>query len=209
MYAKKNSGLKVTATLLAIVLLIGCAVGGTIAWLMDSTNNVTNTFTVGDINIDLTEDGQSAKVNAVTKDTFKIVPGATEAKKPEITVSAGSEQCYVFVKVTETNNATNVNGLKYVTWTIAEGWTELADNAGVYYREYTGTEAATYSVLRGDQVTYSGNLTKDQLATAKTSVPSLAFTAYAVQKANGTAAFTAAEAWAIAQNNGQTPSNNG
>ena len=34
MYAKKNSGLKVTATLLAIVLLIGCAVGGTIAALV-------------------------------------------------------------------------------------------------------------------------------------------------------------------------------
>lgn len=207
MYAKKNSGMKVAATLLAIVLLISCAVGGTIAWLMDSTKEVTNTFTVGDINIDLTEAGTSAKNTPFTKDDFKIVPGATEEKDPEVTVKAGSEACYVFVKVTESNNETGTENLKYVTWEIADGWTELPGKTGVYYRSYNATGDETYSVLDGDQVTYSGELTKTQLETAATTKPSLAFTAYAVQMANGTQTFSPEEAWAIAQNNGQTPSN--
>ena len=40
------------ALLVAIALLIGCAAGGTMAWLMDKTTAVTNTFVAGNINID-------------------------------------------------------------------------------------------------------------------------------------------------------------
>ena len=39
--------------MLALVLVIGCAVGGTVAWLVSSTDPVVNTFTYGDINITL------------------------------------------------------------------------------------------------------------------------------------------------------------
>ena len=54
---RKNRGISTRALIavLALTLLIGCSLGGTIAWLMDKTETVTNTFTVGDINIDLTE----------------------------------------------------------------------------------------------------------------------------------------------------------
>ena len=40
---------------LAVVLVLCCAVGGTLAWLTQKTDAVVNTFTVGDINITLTE----------------------------------------------------------------------------------------------------------------------------------------------------------
>ena len=43
------------ALLVAIALLIGCAAGGTMAWLTMQTGTITNTFTVGDINITLDE----------------------------------------------------------------------------------------------------------------------------------------------------------
>lgn len=46
---------KRTLTLvIALVLVAVCAVGGTLAWLMD-TDTVTNTFTVGNVDISLTE----------------------------------------------------------------------------------------------------------------------------------------------------------
>ena len=39
--------------LLALVLVIGCVAGGTVAWLVATSDTVTNTFTYGNINIDL------------------------------------------------------------------------------------------------------------------------------------------------------------
>ena len=62
---------KLVVAMLAVTLLIGCAIGGTVAWLTDKTTAVTNTFTYGDINIELTEG-----VTAESK-----VRGAREEKK--------------------------------------------------------------------------------------------------------------------------------
>ena len=42
--------------LLALVLVIGCVAGGTVAWLVATTDTVTNTFTYGKINIALAEE---------------------------------------------------------------------------------------------------------------------------------------------------------
>lgn len=55
MYAKKGANKKMVAVLLAVALLIGCGIGGTLAWLMDTTPAVTNTFTVGNVDITLVE----------------------------------------------------------------------------------------------------------------------------------------------------------
>ena len=41
--------------LLALVLVIGCVAGGTVAWLVAKTEPVVNTFTYGNINITLAE----------------------------------------------------------------------------------------------------------------------------------------------------------
>mgnify|MGYP002657696211 FL=1 len=46
---------KTLALVLALTLLVAGVVGGTLAWLTDRTAEVKHTFTVGDINIDLTE----------------------------------------------------------------------------------------------------------------------------------------------------------
>lgn len=173
---KKN----VLIPVIAIALVLCCVVGGSLAWLVDQTTSVTNTFTVGDINIDLTE----------TTTDYKMVPGNTIAKDPTVTVEAGSEASWLFVKVTESANFDD-----FMTYAIADGWTALAGVDGVYYRQVPATTAdATFAVLKDNTVSVKDTVTKEQLnALTADTYPTLTFQAYAVQSDN---VATAADAWA-------------
>lgn len=168
---------KTLALVLALTLLVAGVVGGTLAWLTDQTAEVKNTFTVGDINIGLTE----------TTTDYKMVPGNTIAKDPTVTVKANSEACWLFVKVTESENLKN-----FITYAIAEGWTKLQD--GVYYREVPASNAdQTFPVLAGNAVTVKDTVTKEMLTAKDFTNPTLTFKAYAVQKDN---VASASDAWA-------------
>ena len=170
---------KTLALVLALTLLVAGVVGGTLAWLTDQTAEVKNTFTVGDINIGLTE----------TTTDYKMVPGNTIAKDPTVTVKANSEACWLFVKVTESTDLKD-----FITYAIAEGWTALPGVDGVYYREVPASAAdQTFSVLAGDAVTVKCDVTRTMLETAKTDAPTLTFKAYAIQKDHFA---TADAAWA-------------
>ena len=46
---------KILAMMLAVLLIVTATVAGTVAWLMDSTDPVANTFTVGKVDINLEE----------------------------------------------------------------------------------------------------------------------------------------------------------
>ena len=169
--------------LLAVTLLIGCAIGGTVAWLTDKTTAVTNTFTYGDINITLAE---------TTGTDYKIIPGKDINKDPKVTVKANSEACWLFVKVEEKGTFV----ANKVTYSIADGWTKgdgtnIPEN--VYYREVDAVTADTdFAVHEGNKVTVSDTLPKEDIKNITTN-PTLTFTAYAVQK-DGIA--DAATAWA-------------
>lgn len=93
MYVKKSTGGKLLALFVVLALLIGGAVGGTLAWLVTKTDPVVNTFTAGNINITLTE----PKYNKDNIENYKakIIPGDKIEKDPTVTVEAGSEDCYV------------------------------------------------------------------------------------------------------------------
>ena len=175
-------------TPLALVLVFGCAVGGTFAWLTAKTDAVVNTFTYGDINIGLTE---------TTGNDYKIVPGVNIDKNPKVTVKAGSEACWLFVKVEEENWPTfkETDGkTAKIDYKIASDWTELVGVSGVYYREVGAVTADTsFDVIKGNVITVSENLTKTEVNNVVTRQPKLTFTAYAVQK-DGVA--DAAAAWA-------------
>lgn len=170
---------KKVLSIVAVILVLCCAIGGTLAWLTDKTDPVVNTFTVGDINIELTE---SENLN------LKMVPGNTITKDPKVTVKANSEACWLFVKVEESANFDS-----FMTYDMADGWTELPGVAGVYYREVAATTAATdFSVLKGDSVSVKDTVTKADLnALTQNTFPTLTFTAYAVQKDNVADAATA------------------
>ena len=109
---RRSVGMKTFVAMLALVLVIGCAVGGTVAWLTAQTKPVVNTFTYGDINIDLTE----------TNETYKMVPGYDIHKDPKAKVLAGSEECFLFVKLDESTNFDT-----YLKYDIADDWTALTD----------------------------------------------------------------------------------
>jgi predicted ribosomally synthesized peptide with SipW-like signal peptide len=190
---------KTLITILATVLVCCCAVGGTLAWLMDKTDTVTNTFTVGDIEIELAE---------TTGEFYKMIPGNTIAKDPKVSVLAESEACWLFVQVTKSANFDT-----YLTYGVRNGWNELADDGDgnalttVYYRTVTAEDAKngiSYYLLEQGTDTYANgyvtvksDVTAAQLETAETTQPTLAFTAYAVQKDN---VADAAAAWNIAIN---------
>lgn len=188
MRKRRGISTKALVALLAFVLVIGCSLGGTLAWLTDETDEVTNTFTVGDINITLDE---------TTKD-YKILPGVDIPKDPKVTVEANSEACWLFVQVKEDNwpeFKENDETTRKVNYSIAEGWKEL--ESGVYYREVnaeTAEKGETYGVLLNDEVTVSENLTKTEVNSITTN-PQLTFTAYAVQMEG---VDTPEAAWAIA-----------
>lgn len=170
---------KTLALVLALTLLVAGVVGGTLAWLTDQTAEVKNTFTVGDINIGLTE----------TTADYKMIPGNTIAKDPTVTVKANSEACWLFVKVTKSENLDT-----FITYAIAEGWTALPGVDGVYYREVPASAAdQTFSVLADDAVTVKSDVTRTMLETAKTDAPTLTFKAYAIQRDHFA---TADAAWA-------------
>lgn len=170
---------KTLALVLALTLLVAGVVGGTLAWLTDQTAEVKNTFTVGDINIGLTE----------TTTDYKMVPGNTITKDPTVTVKANSEACWLFVKVTKSENLDT-----FITYAIADGWTALPGEDGVYYRQVPASAAdQTFPVLAGNAVTVKSDVTKTTLETAKTNAPTLTFKAYAVQQDN---VASASDAWA-------------
>lgn len=161
---------KLVVAMLAVTLLIGCAIGGTVAWLTAKTDPVVNTFTYGDIDIELNETKPANR-------EAKIIPGVDIEKNPKVTVKANSEACWLFVKVQEAG--TFVDGK--VTYSIADGWTALTGQTDVYYREVSAATTDTeYYVLEGNKVTVSDTLTKEDIQNITN--PTLTFTAYAVQK---------------------------
>lgn len=192
--ANRRRGVSTRAfvALLALVLVIGCVAGGTVAWLVSAPAPVTNTFTYGDININLTETKPAGR-------SAKIIPGVNIEKDPQVSVTAGSEACWLFVKV-ETTGTFVTDKVTYSVRTGEGEWTALEGNLGVYYREVSAEDAAKgvgYYVLTGSEqypngvVTVSENLTKGELPDPKEAT--LKFTAYAVQKDGVT---SAADAWA-------------
>lgn len=78
---------------IAVMLVAALVVGGTLAYFTDKTEAKQNTFTVGNVKIDLTED----KWNAAADHT--LVPGKFYDKNPTIKVDANSQDAYVFLKL--------------------------------------------------------------------------------------------------------------
>ena len=170
---------KKLTTVLAIVLVVALSVAGTYAYLTDKTAQVVNTFTVGNVNIDLTE---------TTGDSYKMVPSTPIHKDPKVTVKADSEACWLFVKVVKSDNFDD-----FMTYDMATGWTKLEE--GVFYRQVaaSGTNQ-DFAVLANDTVTVKSDVTKAMMdGLTDATRPTLTFTAYACQTAG---IDTAADAWA-------------
>lgn len=166
--------------MLALTMVVGCAVDGTVAWLVSESESSVSTFTLGDININLTGESESQPL--------KIIPGVKIERSLKVTVEPNSEACWLFVKVEGANwsHFPDANGTAKVSYSVdvQDGWTALNNHPGVYYREVSA-EAAQ----RGDAYDVNCNVTVSQMLTkaevdsiASGTQPKLSFTAYAVQR---------------------------
>ena len=199
-YAAKHAGrfnTKAIALILALVLTVGGVIGGTVAWLIATPDPVVNTFTYGDINIELDEtDTQLDGDNNPNTNEYEMMPGQAITKDPVITVKSGSEEMWLFVKLEKSSNFDT-----FMEYTVADGWTALSGVDGVYYKHITAEEVATadkeIAVIKDNTVTVRESVTKDQLnaldSGSSENYPTLTVTAYAVQYAGNA---TAADAWA-------------
>ena len=178
------------ALLMAAVMLFGIAVGGTIAWLRDDTDPVVNTFTVGNIDIDLKEHDYIQSSNSLdeskevsSESEYKMIPGIELPKDPFVTVEANSEKCWVFVTVTKSANFDT-----FMTFEMDTKWSKVEENSlTTVYKYNTVVDASAakqvLNVLKDKQVCVKDDVTKTQLDAVDLN-PTLTFKAYAVQSEN-------------------------
>ena len=159
---------KMVLAVITLICTITIGVGATLAYFISKSGPVTNTFTVGEVKITLTE---------TLGRTTPLIPGTTVKKDPTVTVKAGSEDCYLFVQL-----AHDGDHEAHVFYEIAEGWTLLGSFPGVYYREVdkSGSDQS-FGVLKDNQVTIDSYLTKEKMAEIHADHGGLVITAYAVQ----------------------------
>ena len=192
---------KILGLMVGAVALVGVSIMGTMAYLT-STDNVVNTFTVGNVAITLDEtdvDNSTADAVRDKANSYKLMPGHTYTKDPIIHVASDSEDCYLFVKVA--NQIADIEGEKTVATQMDEkGWGVVDANNGIYV--YNGDTTSPVVVHANgnvpvfDNFTISGR-TVDNATLAKYNNKTITVTAYAIQ-ADGFDGKTAGEIWAAA-----------
>ncbi|MDY5083679.1 MAG: SipW-dependent-type signal peptide-containing protein [Candidatus Limivicinus sp.] len=205
---------------LCAVLLVAASVMGTMAYLT-STDEVQNTFTVGQVKITLDEakvnpdgtlvykeDGQTP-VDRVSTNSYKLLPGHTYNKDPMVTVLSGSEASYIKMTVTFSKasaldaifaptgaDLTSIfNGYDSANWIYKGNTKDATADTRTYefwYKEKVGAPTADVALdALFDSITVPGTITNEQLATIEGMT--ITVNAYAIQ-ADGFA--NAEAAWA-------------
>lgn len=169
---------KILVPLVAMAMMASAMVGGTLAYLSEKTDDVKNTFVVGNVDITLAE----------TTTDFKMVPGVEIAKDPVVTVEADSEDCYLFVEVKKSENLDN-----YIAWKADSNWTKTdvttKDGGELYVFNYVvgaSGQDKMFHFLENDKVKTLESVEKnmmDAIQQNPDSAPTLTFAAYAVQAA--------------------------
>lgn len=175
---------KATKTLLLMlcaVVLVVSSILGTVAYLT-SEATVENTFTVGKVEITLTEaklDVQTGKkltgeaaADVTGMQEIELVPGRVIEKNPVIKVADDSEECYLFVKVE--NGLTSVGTINWA----GSKWKPVD---GTQFWKYTDKVSAGTPVPVFESFTCKDDITKYDNGVNGSA---LNITAYAVQAEN-------------------------
>lgn len=189
---------KIIALVVTLSLVGAFALSATMAYLTGQSEKVVNAFTVGDINITLAEPN-------VWKPNSKIIPGEPIPKDPTVTVTQGSEPCYVFVYLKNTLAVAKAGGgWDYVTpninatttdWELVPGTTKVdANGVKEELYQYIGSQAASNVVDAAaaakilpffTTVTVPGaSFTKESMTTLANKGLNMTVQAYAHQSAN-------------------------
>lgn len=204
----KNRSKALLLALCALMLVV-TTVFTTLAYLTDNAA-ITNTFTIGNVTIKLTETKTNEYGVAVDPEVildadtdegneYRLIPGRTYLKDPKITLSATSEDSYLFVKVVNGIEAIDIDAnvseekKTIANQLIANNWTQLEVGGtpvpNVYVKTGVAEGGETYSVFNNVTIKSDAVLT-DAYIDAE-----IAITAYAVQAdgfADAAAAWTAA-----------------
>lgn len=164
-----------------VVAMIAIIAAGSFAYFTD-TDDATNTFTVGKVDITLTE---PKWVESGSKDADTVYAGEPLAKDPTVTVADNSNPCFVRVKVENLGQFGPKGDITYrtdyVTGKLGENWVDGKD--GYFY--YTKVlEAGQTTDALFDQVVMPTGLTGGENA------QDIVVTAQAVQAQGAMAKWT-------------------
>ncbi len=137
-----------------IVALVALVAGGTIAYFSDDDAK-TNTFTVGNVDITLTEPNWDA---SGSQDAPEVYPGEALAKDPTVT-NVGANPCFVRVKVEGLDCLGDAGMITYETANVpgalGAGWV-LHTDGYFYYTQplcVAGTEGESWNTGLDDVTT--------------------------------------------------------
>ena len=190
----------------AVILLLVFVVGGAAAFFTD-TESVTNTFTIGDVDITLTEpdwDDTDHNNNGVPDAAEGRTPGQVIAKDPTIT-NVGTNDAYVFAKVVAacTGEVSPAVPKEIFTYTTNTGWYLMTDSNtcsnGTITKIYAyGSNAAMTRLAKNgtatlfDEVTINTAITGDEVGLSGNK--NIVVTGYAIQ-ADGINATSPSAVW--------------
>lgn len=125
-------------SLCLVVCLLATAIGGTLAYFTD-TDSEKNTFTVGNVDIEVSETNKINGVDVTGNAFEKVMPGSVITKTPVVTNNS-SEDAYVRVVVRATNQEELYALLeKYSETDVFVGWDFEFDKVGGM--RYTSTRS--------------------------------------------------------------------
>jgi len=204
---------KKIVTLCLVAALAVTAIGGTLAYFTDKTQVTTNTFTVGNVNIELDEAvvdvyGEDQGTRSAEGNEYKLIPGHTYTKDPMVTVKPGTEKSYIRMLVTfnMSDEVESILGPNFLPENFVGGWVpetwvstgvvekdEDAKTLTYEFRYYTTVENLTTSDLELDELfetfTLPADLTNNEVK--ELNGLNISVVAHAIQ-ADG---LTEAEAW--------------
>ena len=179
-----KTGSKILLGVSGAVLLVAGSVAGTLAFLTDD-DTVTNTFTIGKVDISLTEtavkpDGTPDEgAERVKENEYRLVPGVTYTKDPILAIEPDSESAYIRMIVRVQNwsaaeaafgSLEEIVNLDTANWTAVELGEDGQDgNTKIYEYRYkespiaNATNEAIELPALFTELTVPGDLTSTEL----------------------------------------------
>ena len=175
---------KIVSLCLAAVLVVMAVAGATVAYFTD-TDAKDNTFTVGNVDITLTEPNWEGSGK---EDAPEVYPGA---KDPTVT-NSGNNPCFVRISVANLDQFDDKGDITYRTDYVAgklgENWV-LHTDGYFYYNKVLAINETTDALF--DQIVMPTGLTGNETTQAIT------VTAQAVQAQGAKPSFTAVQAMTV------------
>lgn len=184
---------KILAITLCVAMLAIMLVSGTLAYFTDNDAK-TNTFTVGNVDIKLTEPKWKETGEAEAENAY---PGEALAKDPTVT-NNGNNPCFVRIQITGLDQFVQKFGADamikyrtdYVLDQLSADWT-LHTDGYFYYNKVLAAGATTDALF--DQIVMPVQLTNNAEATG------IVVTAYAVQAQGARPSFSEVQAMTVAE----------